>query len=413
MFCSFTEKDSSKNLNYDELASKECIINGDEVNLIDFVDKINLTKEELYSTKYYKIYSNMKFDKSAIVNNSIVLHYDLNDYSKGYDAVLYINLNNNVDTFYFQEQEKYSLNYLCFSIKRFVINTLIEYDFNQHINIRGVSKNSNEETFVDYDSFREQINCGDKGYFTIEVSYSVYKVSNESSLYIVKTRTGFVPGAVANANGDSSYDTYKNSRGYIHMTISKAYDANDSYAYPFRYGATPYYKDFWPLTSPSTVSITSSITAGLNIGYSGVGGFASEGAYIEAGQNIEASISFGYSKTITTSEPEVSAQTYDKVLEYREPNQKENVVEAQWSYKYKSDRSETYYQDGYYMFEMSNNGRDIFSGDFRVNVDVQMIVDKGFWWVEQTCGDNLDLVVRPSYVDEDKKSIYHFSYGMI
>lgn len=83
MFCSFTEKDSSKNLNYDELASKECIINGDEVNLIDFVDKINLTKEELYSTKYYKIYSNMKFDKSAIVNNSIVLHYDLNDYIKG------------------------------------------------------------------------------------------------------------------------------------------------------------------------------------------------------------------------------------------------------------------------------------------------------------------------------------------
>lgn len=417
--CSFTSVTTYDSyLNYDKLEAKNCVLNDENLNLLTFVNSIDFDRDEIIVGDYYKIYSNVNLEYPTKSNfDQIILHYNLDDDNLNYDALLIVIKNGQIKPFYFKETNKEDVSFLLFSIKRFVINTLLDFDFEQNNSIDVLASSNNETTFVPYESFHEQINVGTLGYFTIDVDYSVYKANDASSLYLVHAETGFTPGSVCRENGDKTYENVKNARGYVHMTVSKAYDATESYAYPFRYGNTPYYKDFWPTSSTSTVTITSSITPGLELGFSTEKGFASSEAYKESGFDLTGSISYTYSKSITTDEPRVSAQTYNKSIEYTDrynskPNQTENVVEGQWSYKYSKDTSITYWQDSYYLFELSSGGKDLFVGDFRLTFDLKMVVDRGLLWAEKEAPGSLDLVCRPSYYGV-KQSIYHFSNGMI
>lgn len=406
LMCSFTKLTSyDDDLQYSKISEKECELNGERVNLLDFVYSISFDKGGVITGDYYSIFSNTKISNVIDINeDKLILHYDDSDTYKGYDALLIIIKDRQSKYYSFLETQKDEKAFHEFSIKRFVINTLLEFDFDNNC---SSLKQSYTEEFKTSDTYHTQIGLGNSGYIAVDVCYKMYEQLTNSSLYILNTSSNFVPGSVVVANGDESYDNVKNSKGYVHVTISRAYDANESYAYPYRYGNIPYYKDYWPTTSPSSVTITSSISGGGILGYS-----------TNEGLSIGGNIAISYSKAITTDEPRVSAQTYDKVLSYTDshnsnPNQKENVVECQWNYKFSKDKDVSYNQESNYMFELAKDGRDLFSGDFRVMLDFEMTVDQGFWWPEKTLNDSLDLVCRPSYFKEGKKSIYSFSYGMI
>lgn len=224
-----------------------------------------------------------------------------------------------------------------------------------------------------------------KGYIVSRIAVSEYRATNKSAIFIVKVMSSFVPGIVAKANG-LNYDKWRNDNGYVHISVEQAMDRNEEYYYGTRYGATPYFKDYWPVNQPTTVTIGSSIDTGLVLGYSQKDGFS-----VDA--NL---ISYGYSKSITYSNPRVSAQMHP------------NLKEAQWSYTFEDNYPDTYDQEANYMYEISRSGKDMLYGDVRLKIDYKFVVDRAGFYTQQTKYSSLDLMVRTS-----DSRIYDFCNGMI
>ena len=182
------------------------------------------------------------------------------------------------------------------------------------------------------------------------------------------------------------------------MKVEQAYDANEEYYYGRRWGNIPYKKDFWPVNEPGVVAITSSINAGVTMGYSFENGFSLDNISVNENRNLGANISYGYSKTITKSEPALSVQVNSG-----------NTSICEWYYTYSKDAEETHHLNTNYMFEISNSPADMLTGDFRLKLDYKFIIDKGFWYKQQEVNCSNDLIVRPG----QKQSIYGFCNGMI
>lgn len=218
-------------------------------------------------------------------------------------------------------------------------------------------------------SFREM----KKPYGYIDCDYDVkkFRANEVSSLYVIESNFAFTPGLVAKNNGSQGFDGWYNKAGYIH---SKAVQATNDVGYnQVRHGGTPIFKDAYPVNNPGTISITSSYSIGLNLGYSFKNGFSVDNVSSETQRDVGVNTTYGYSKTYSTSEPALSTQknAYDPQI-------------YEWLYTYSSPRIETNHLKTGYLFEMNNRNHDMLEGDLGVSFDYEMTVsNNGFWFFEQ------------------------------
>ena len=212
------------------------------------------------------------------------------------------------------------------------------------------------------------------GYMDHTYTIKKYRVNDATSLYIVETDSEFVPGQIAYNNGDTSYDSkMRNNFGYVHLIANQAVEELDQST--IHYGATPYFKDAWPVNSPGTISISSTVNVGLNLGYSFTNGFSLDNISVENQSSIGANIGYSYSKTYTNQEPKLSTQHGSNYNEY------------QWSFQYADGKNgdETVHLRTGYMFEMSNTNHSLIGeGQFALEYNFRMKVEKWsqfiFWF---------------------------------
>lgn len=336
----------------------------------------------------------------------VYLHYStMSNVPLQYDACLIINNLGKSLEYEYSEQISISTNKLLSNIKKFVARYVDEMSVTSYAATpSAVNSNDIPTTFASAIVEKEFIlNFDNKGYIIYHVGVNVYTANSESILYIVTVQNSFVPGIVANQNGDSSYDKFYNYAGYVHMTVEQAYDRTEEYYFGIRYGNIPYKKDYWPLNQPSTVVVSSSLQAGVTLGYSFVNGFSlSDLIKIEEGISVGANISFGYSKSFTQEEPAFSAQVSAS-----------NTDECQWNYQYEKIKAETYHLQTNYMFEMANERPDMFIGDFRLKLDYSFTLKRNFLGIggydPQTLTGSADLFVQAG----EYQNIYNFCNGMI
>lgn len=213
-----------------------------------------------------------------------------------------------------------------------------------------------------------------KPYGYIDVSFTVekYRSNDVSSLYLVTTQSSFSPGSVAYTNGDTTYAAkWQNYAGYLHVGSYPSF--LEFSPGEGRKGGTPVYKDAFPINQPGLITIGSTYTVGINLGYSFTNGFSLTDISTEYGGNIGVNIARSYSKSFTYPEPAFSAQLSSVDT---------NVF--QWNYQYVDRRNETNHLTTGYMFEMNNYNHDLLEGDVGISFSTQMTVrDPGGWWFWQ------------------------------
>lgn len=349
----------------------------------------------------FEIYGNSSLtDKEFrnIVNTGspkIYLHYRTDrNIDLPYDALLEVKTTSKTYSYEFVEKEATDANSILNGISSFIskYSHILSGDKFYAIENNAPMTLSAEvpTTFIDCVVEKEYVVKFDKvGYIVYHIAVSRYTVNSESILFIVTVKSFFVPGVVAQKNGEEGYGNYKNAEGYVHMTVEQAYDANEEAFYGRRWGNIPYKKDFWPLNHPSTVTVTSSMNNGITLGYSTANGFS-------FGSNIV----YGYSKAITQDNPAFSAQVNSS-----------NQAKCEWNYAYDEDKAESYNLTTNYMFEISNSCAGLFIGDFRLKLDYNFVVGyKGFIKrFTKTRTTSADLMVRAG----ELRRIYDFCSGMI
>lgn len=377
---------------------------------VDYIlQNISTSRVEVINEKI-EIYGNHEMSdnefRNLVINGSqkIYLIYRTNrQIDLPYDALLKIKTQDKTYSYEFIEKEKNDsinlLNGISSFIEKYakIINNSEYYELEN--NAPMALSASTPTTFIDCVVEKEYVmRFDDKGYIVYHIAVSRYTVDSKSIIFIVTVNNAFVPGIVAKNNNESGYDTYKNQEGYVHMTVEQAYDANEEYYYGRRWGNVPYKKDYWPVNEPSVATISSSIQAGVNLGYSFENGFSLDNISVSQNRNIGANISFGYSKSITRSEPALSVQVNSS-----------NPNICEWYYTYAKDASETNHLSTNYMFEISNSRNGMLIGDFRLKLDYKFVIDKGWLWAAQTKTGSADLIVRAGELQE----IYGFCSGMI
>lgn len=341
-----------------------------------------------------------------IVNNGedkIYLHYRTDrEIELSYDALLEIKAFGKSYSYEFFEEEATDQDGIYVGILGFldmysdVLTT--DFYFLAH-NAPAVLSNEIPATFIDCVVEKEYtIRFGDKGYLVYHIAASRYDANSTSLLLIVTINNSFVPGSVAMNNNESGYSKYNNYSGYVHMEVAQAYDDTEAAYYGRRWGNLPYKKDYWPLNNPSTVTIASSLQAGLSLGYSFTNGFSLDNINVGSNLSVGANISFGYSKSITRPEPSLSVQTNSS---------NSNICE--WYYEYSVARSETNHLQTNYMFEIKNSDYGMLKGDFRLLLNYKFSVRKLKNLPIKDSTHQADLLVRAGR----QPAIYAFSHGMI
>ena len=182
-----------------------------------------------------------------------------------------------------------------------------------------------------------------KPYSYITIVLSVYKHDGPSlDLFVANFNVSFVLGKVAVDNDEPYYEKYMINSGYFHIEAVQVVE--DLGPNQEILGGIPYFKDAYSSFSIGTISITSSVNSSFTFGYSFVNGFStSNGFSIEDGKNYGTSIEFGYSKTLTISDPIVNSQLSSN-----------NRDEYQWSFvsNSKEVRRKTFSFDCGYIFEL-------------------------------------------------------------
>ncbi len=218
-------------------------------------------------------------------------------------------------------------------------------------NINNVSETS--PLFVDVLNGYKRLVFKPYGYLDNSFVVKKYRANDVSSLYSVETNTDFIPGYVANANGDTSYNgNMRNYFGFVHLEVAQA--VNEYSQSTIYYGGIPHFKDAWPVNSPGTISISSTYNAGMNLGYSFTNGFSLDNVSIENQHDYGLNIGYAYSKNYTNQEPSISTQHGSDIYN-----------EYQWSYQYADGRNgdETYHLSTGYLFEMNNSGHTLIGED--------------------------------------------------
>ncbi len=176
-------------------------------------------------------------------------------------------------------------------------------------------------------SFREE----EQPYGYIGCNYIVkkHRTDDVSSLYLVEATVSFTPGKIVKDLGNTNYDNWYNSTGYIKIKATRA--SNEVDINQVRYGGTPVFKDAYPINSFGSVS---------------------------------------HSRRYQMQEPSFSAQ--------KDPS---DVDMYTWLYTYFYPRNDKNRYECIYMFEMNNSGHDLHEGDLALRFEYQMTVDNNGWWI--------------------------------
>lgn len=330
----------------------------------------------------YNDFSSELYHSSIQDKDKICIFYDLN-LSDNVNTNLEI-LRNNVVVHYYKNDIPCINSYISNSTDT---QSLIE-DVDNYVN--EIILEINEESNSPLRSFDYQVINSDGGTFEplysgsfrkdeqpygyIDCDYVIrkYRANDISSLYLVESHISFTPGKIANGLGYANYDDWLNSSGYIKI---KAIPATHEVGYgQIRYGGTPVFKDAYPVNSPSIVTIASSYSGGINLGYSTSTGFSLYDINIEGGSSTGANISYSYNKAYQLQDPALSAQ--------KDPSDTEKYT---WIYTYEDPKNETNHLQLGYMYEMNNEGHDLFEGNIALRFDYQMTVfDDGWWFFDDT-----------------------------
>lgn len=244
-------------------------------------------------------------------------------------------------------------------------NDRVEFIKKEENNV--LSDNTDSSLFTHVTSGYKRVVAKPYGYMDHSYVVKKYRANNVSSLYIVETDSDFVPGSVAYKNGDTSYNKNMNNYfGYIHLVANQAKEELDQSS--IRYGGIPRIKDAWPLNSAGTITIASTYSIGLSLGYSFKNGFSLDDISVENQYNVGANIGYSYSKSYTNQEPRLSTQ-----------HDSNNYEKYQWSYQYAQSKNgnETFHLRTGYMFEMNNSGHSLLGeGQFGLEYQFRMQVDK-------------------------------------
>lgn len=342
----------------------------DIFNVETIINHIN-DNQVIESNDEYIIYGNIDYkvsDFEKIFSNSNakvgLIYKTKKDIELDTDAIIYIKTNSNIFSYEFEEYENVNSKVLIYEIKEFVTKYLILFNDKKYYTLENsVSAVLTETptTFVNCQVEKEYVTrFTNMGYIVYHIAVNKYIANKDSILYIVTVNNQFVPGVMANNNGESGYNNYYNYSGYVHMTVEQAYDSTEAYIDGSnRYGNVPYKKDYWPLNESHVATISSSINKGLNLGYSYTNGFSLDNITVQSKSDYGVNISYNYNKAITKDEPSLSVQTNS-----------ENLDMVEWYYKYNAKLvEETYNLQTNYMFEIANSRKDMFIGDFRLKLD--------------------------------------------
>lgn len=351
-----------------------------DTDSLEFVfEAVNIDNYHVETNEYVVNGNYSNFDSSLLYSlihdkNKICIFYDFNLLDNAHDN--HEIMRNNSVVYYYKNNIPYVHSYisnatepqdLMRDINNFVNESLIKlHSENVFLDATAVSTYDieSEETQVFEvlyaGSFREE----EKPYGYIDCDFVIrkYRANDVSSLYLVESHISFTPGKVARNLSNSNYDKWYNSSGFVKIKATRA--SNEVGYNQVRYGGTPIYKDAFPVNSPGVVSITSSYTSGLNLGYSNTTGFSLDNISIENENSGSGSISHSYNKSFQTQEPSFSAQ--------KDPSDAEKYT---WIYSYSDPREETNHLFFGYMFEMNNHGHDLREGDVALQYEYQMPVD--------------------------------------
>ena len=213
--------------------------------------------------------------------------------------------------------------------------------------------------FGGYPGTARDLTCED-GYITY--SFEVFKMdyTSQSNLFIVHTRSSFVPGHVAVQNNEPGFKDYYLKSGYVHLTLERA-NSNGNH------GGTIYPKLMWPNSTTVTTVSTSSTSTQLAFNYGNNQGVTFENGSLQftAGSSNSTTLSVQNTTSLTSQfiDPILSAQY--------SPN---NLSEAQWNFdviNWNPTGKVTFTFDQFFLFEMMKDSTGMNENAFDVIYSVK------------------------------------------
>ncbi len=350
---SFTTDEGNKLMRYDSIFehatmnNKFGLISEDhELTIINATNGVDTNLLDSKSKKRYFIYNlnACNDDSPSIYNNGNVMYYD---YSRERPTSVVLCLD---------DEELLNLSDKLI----YYLDKVVEESNRQRENVV-----ENEYfTFLCDSSY--QLSYKPYGYITCYITVYKHFYTEENSLYLANFSVLFTPGTVAYKNNEEGYENYKLDSGYFHLTAKQAVE--DIGPNQKRLGALPTFKDAYPSSSTGMIAITSSVDIGYTFGYSFVNGFStSNGATVEDNKTFGTSIDFGYSKTLSTTDPIVSSQPSP-----------EDSNKYQWNFETLTDEiaSITYELNCGYIFDLDFRENQIMDEAISIRTDFEMVFYK-------------------------------------
>lgn len=332
----------------------------EQSNLKMYVNYSSYTKENLEQDlneldRKFLVFFNMVNTNNSVgypedLNHNLTIYYltdVLNKFTIDCETIIYTEIVEECINFYREKIKE-------LSSSNSLVMTLAEQEETFKLFYRG----SERKTYVPY------------GYIDFDYELFQYITGYDSNLFLIKSHSSFVCGAMARQNGNSSYsENYYQYGDTVHIGAFQAKDYDES-TMSNRMGGIPVLKDYWPENKPATCTITSSYQAGLNLGYSYTNGYStSPEIKIENSMSVGANIGFAYSKSYTDTMPSLSVQksSLDKSIvewtytyDQSNPNPWSSFVGGNPSLNWKPTCNA--YQ--YYLFEMDS--KEMYYRDYKL-----------------------------------------------
>lgn len=326
-------------------------------------------------------YDNSSFLKTEdfyYENSNLIVRGNINNL----DSSTYINDNLNKDLLVFDVNSKIDEEYFAYFYNHETNETFYletnSYDFNNleddlktfYSESNKVLNNFNrlslESTSAPFKTlYSRTVTSVEKPFGRMSFNYKLneYEYSSITSLYLLEVKHWFTSGMNCKINNEVGYDNYKNFDQYVHLHALQS-QTDMRYDDIVRSGV-PEYKDAYPVSAPSVLTITSTYQESVTFGVSFKNGFSLTNVSLEADSTLGASIGYSYSKGYTYSEPRISSQPGETFSEY------------QWNYIYSSPDYITNYNTLGYMFECNRyqDGNDV-HGRFDLRLDAQAAFKK-------------------------------------
>lgn len=168
---------------------------------------------------------------------------------------------------------------------------------------------TNSSTLIDSIGTRD-IRIMDKpyGYIDFTIRPEKYRFSDNASLYFIKVQYSFVTGNYASFTDPDDFENYTRNNGCRELLGLKASQDQADVGYAdMIYSGVPVLKDYYPMSSPVSVTINSSYESSTEIGVSTTAGFEGLVPKVEVSGSYTYQSVTSYSKTYTLEEPQMTS----------------------------------------------------------------------------------------------------------